>query len=192
MDTSKKHKMLWGLVLILIGLDVWQLFGRVNLEQQVSRMQVNTIQKDGLLSDFAQNIRYTPPEAVTANDSKRPLELIAVFTDYGCVHCAQAEIRHLNNWRKRFPGTIQVYFTGASRQYMKDFGAEFSFKKIKSTRNLFNISLPIGNPLIVLVDHNNEVQAVHTNNTSRPGSDQRRNVFYERMKSLFSAVVGMK
>jgi hypothetical protein len=187
MSQKRKYSVLWDVLIIFMGLDIWLLYARTDLKQQVRSLQGVAIQKNGATSALAHAIRFTPAQEV-ADDPKPPLALVAVFTDYGCGHCAKAEIRHLNKWKKNFPGTLRVYYTGSSPKYLKNFGAKFSFKMIGSAKNLFPVSLPIGNPLVVLVDQNNDVQAIHTDNTSRPGSDQRRVAFYQRMQSLFTAI----
>lgn len=189
MSKAIKYNLLWSLVVVLIGLDVWLLQGRTGLRQKVSHLQAEMIQKGSALSKLSTTIRFTGHKKI-ANDPKPPLRLVAVFTDYGCEHCARAEIRHLDWWNKRFQHTIQVYLISPAKNLLNSFGATFPYKTISSAKGLFSAPLPIGNPLVVLVDKNDDVQAVHTDNTNIPGSDRRRIAFYKRMTSLFQSVYG--
>lgn len=188
MRETGKYRLLWGLVIILIGLNVWLLQGRIGLRQKVNRLHLEMVQKGGVLSKLSTTIRFTGQKE--SSDSKLPLRLVAVFTEYGCEHCTRAEIQYLNRWNKQFNHCIQVYLISNSNNFLRRFGASFPYQTISSTKNLFSVSLPIGNPLVVLVDANGDVQAIHTNNTNIPGSDIRRAAFYKRMKSLFQSVYG--
>jgi hypothetical protein len=184
MSATKNHRVLWGMLIVFIGLNIWLLYGKANLQQQVNRLQAQALQKE---EDIAQ---VTEPVEFTGSDFQKPLRLVAVFTDYGCTSCVVTEIEYLSKWNKKYSNTLKAYYLGETAGYLEQFGAKFSYEKIESVNNLFTISLPVGNPVIALVDANGNVQSIHTNDLSRPGSDQRRENFYQRMNSLFQLVYG--
>ncbi len=181
---TDNHKVLWGILIVFVGLNIWLLYGKVDLQQQVNRLQANTLQKE---EDIAQ---ITEPVQFIGSDFQKPFSLVAIFTDYGCTSCVVTEIEYLSKWRKKFNNTLQVYYIGKTDEYLEQFGAEFPYKKIDSASNLFTVSLPVGNPVVALVDKNGHVQSIHNNDLSRPGSDRRRANFYRRMNSLFQLVYG--
>lgn len=184
-----KHTKLWGTLIILISLNIWLLYGKASLEQQVNRLEAQNMQKSGILSQMVDPVQFTPADT-DLNFPTKSIGLVVLFSGSGCKSCVVAEIEYLNRWHQKFDGHVQVYFLGQSKQYLKQFGAEFPFKKIESASDLFNVSLPIGNPIAAVIDQNNYVQAIHTNDLSRPGSKQRRANFYQRAASLFNSVYG--
>ena len=186
MSMAKKYKILWCVLIVFVGLNVWLLYGKINLQQQVNTLQAQTLQKEGAVSMVAEPVHFTG----SGNITEKPVGLVALFTDYGCTSCVIAEIKYLNEWNKKFSNTLQVYYLGSSERYLEDFGAEFGYQTVESANNLFSVSLPIGNPIIVMIDENDNVQSIHTNDLTRPGSDRRRANFYKRVESLFTAVYG--
>lgn len=184
MSATKNHTVLWGMLILFIGLNIWLLYGKVDLQQQVNRLQAKNLQKE---EDIAQ---MTEPVQFTGSDVQKPMSLVAIFTDYGCTSCVVTEIEYLSKWQEKFDNTLQVYYLGQTDEYLEQFGAEFSYEKIESVNNLFTISVPVGNPVVALVDKNGHVQSIHTNDLSRPDSDERRSNFYRRMNSLFQLVYG--
>lgn len=190
-EKTRKSIILYIMLVIFVGLDIWMLYGKVNLQQKVNSLQASLSQTGRLVSDSEKLVRYIPSKSIDPSADK-PVQLIALFTDYGCTHCVQSEIVHLNKWKRNFRHTLAVYFQGSSKKYLKQFGAKFDSKKVQSINNLFNVSLPVGNPIVLVVDKNNNIQAIHTNDVSRPRSDLRRANFYRRTKSLFNSVYGGK
>jgi hypothetical protein len=189
MSETKKYKLLWGVLILFAGLNIWLLYGKTSLQQQVNMLQAENLHKNGVLSQMTEPVRLTPADS-ELNYSLNSIGLVVLFTSHGCKSCVVAEIEYLNRWHQKFDEHVQVYFLGHSKQYLEQFGAEFPFRKIDSANDLFNVSLPIGNPIAAVVDENNYVQAIHTNDLSRPGSKQRRANFYRRVESLFNAVYG--
>jgi len=189
---NRKIIVLYTVLVVFIALDIWLLYGKVRMQQKVSSLQANLSQKGRLGSGSKDLVRYVPLESAADPPGNKPIRLIALFTDYGCIHCVQAEIGYLNKWDQNYPHTLTVYFKGASTKYLRQFGAKFNFRKVQSLQTLVNVSLPVGNPIVVAVDKNNNIQAIHTNDVSRPGSDLRRTNFYGRERSLFNSVYGDK
>jgi len=169
-------------LIIFVGLNIWLLYGKVDLQQQVNTLQAKALQNKEDIAQMTEAVKFTGPNL------NKPLSLVAIFTDSGCTSCVVTEINYLSKWRKKFNGTLKVYYMGKSDEYLEQFGAEFPYKKIESANNLFSVSLPFGNPVVALVDKNGQVQAIHTNDLSRPGSDQRRANFYKRINSLFELI----
>lgn len=184
MKWFQRYYLLWGLIILFIGLNIWLLYGKISLQQQISRLQVEVVENGNEFSMINEPVEFSGSKTT----SPPPIRLVAIFTDYGCGSCVISEIKHLNKWQDKFDNTVQVYYDGETENYLEEFGAEFEYEKINSIQNLFSISLPIGNPIITLVDERNNVQSIHTNDLSRPGSDQRRINFYRRMESLFESV----
>jgi|SRR5699024_2858284 len=182
MSINQKYKILWGVLILVAGLNVWLLYGKINLQQSLNRLQSQKIQK-AELSMISEAVRFTD----TGSFLGKPLQLVALFTDYGCTRCAVSEIGYLNKWHKQYQNMLKVYYLGSSKKYLKDLGAEFSYRTIDSANHLFSVAVPTGNP-IAIVDEYGMVHAIHTNDLTRPGSDRRRAHFYERVRSLFSAV----
>lgn len=186
MSIVKKYKILWSVLIVILGLNVWLLYGKVNLQQRMDTLQAEILQKEGSVSRFSQPVTFTSNYSFMNN----PIGLVAIFTDYGCTSCVIAEIKYLNEWKQKFNNTLQVYYIGESEDYLEQFGAKFTYTKIETTGDLFSVPLPIGNPIVVMIDKNHNVHAIHTNDLSRPGSEQRRTNFYKRVNSLFIAVYG--
>lgn len=188
---NRKTVVVYTVLAVFVALDIWMLYGKVNLQQKVNSLQASLSQKGRLVSGNEKLVRYIPRKSEDPPADK-PVKLIALFTDYGCTHCVQAEISYLNKWDQNYRYTLTVYFQGTSKKYLKQFGAKFDFEKVQSINSLFNVSLPVGNPIVVVIDQNKNVQAIHTNDISRPGSDLRRANFYRKTKSLFHSVYGGK
>jgi hypothetical protein len=165
-------------------MNIWLLYGKADLQQQVNRLQAQVLQKEEDISQITEPVKFT------GSHYTKPLSLVAIFTDYGCTSCVVSEIQQLNKWRQKFEGTLQVYYTGESENYLEQFEGQFPYEDIESVNGLFNVSLPVRNPIIAVVDKNGNVQTLHTNDLSRPGSDQRRINFYKRANSLFKVVYG--
>lgn len=185
-ENPQRYKVLWAVLIIFIGLNIWLLYGKVNLQQQVNRLQAVNLQKAGIVSMTAEPIKFLGHELPAAKSFK----MVAVFTDYGCGSCVISEIEYLNKWYQSYPNTLQVYYQGNTDDYLEGFDAEFEYQKIESANNLFNVAITFGNPVAAIVDVNNTVQALHTNDLIRPGSDRRRANFYNRVESLFESVYG--
>lgn len=163
-------------------------YGKVNLQQKVNLLQAESIHEAGLFSVIAEPVRFIFFKSQAKTEPPRPLTLIAVFTDYGCTSCVIAEIEYLNEWNKAYNNTLEVYYRGISKGYLEQFGAEFDYQEVAAEEKLFNVAMPVGNPIAVVVDENQYVQAIHTNDLSRLGSEQRRENFYRRVESLFRSV----
>jgi hypothetical protein len=176
-------KILLGLVIIFTGFNIWLMYDKINLQRQVNRLQVDIVENGNEFSVITEPVEFYGPEI-----SSTPVRLVAIFTDYGCGSCVVSEIEYLNKWQDKFNNTIQVYYEGETEKYLEEVGADFKYRKVNSAQELFSISLPIGNPIIALVDEGNNVHSIHTNDLSRPGSDRRRSNFYNRMQSLFESI----
>jgi len=183
---STKFKIFWSVLIILVGLNIWLLYGKLNLQQEVNRLQVESLKKAGITSTTTEPINFSGPELAVA----KPLKMIAIFTDYGCGSCVISEIKHLNDWSRNYPNALQIFYQGATNNYLEEVGAEFEYQEVESARDLFNVTMPVGNPIAVIVDENNTAQILHTNDLSRLGSDRRRTNFYKQAESLFASVYG--
>src|SRR5699024_8107567 len=82
-DINKIYKILWGVLILVAGLNVWLLYGKINLQQSLNRLQSQKIQK-AELSMISEAVRFTD----TGSFLGKPLQLVALFTDYGCTRCA--------------------------------------------------------------------------------------------------------
>lgn len=183
---GNNNKLLWGIAVLFIGLNIWLLYGKVTLQQQVNRLLAQTIREEADISIISKPIQFTGSNSA----GKVPLDLVVVFTNTGCTSCIAAEIEYLNEWNETFNERLQVYYLGTANEYLEDFGAQFDYNMAESVRDLFTVAMPLGNPFSVIIDGNSNVQVIHTNDLSRPGSDRRRALFYERAESLFRSVYG--
>ena len=167
----------------MVGLNCWLLYGKYQMNRQVQTLKALNIHGNPQKSLADKYIQFTG-----LFDKINPLTLVAVFTDMGCNSCVIAEIKFLNEWSKKWPHTIQVYYEGSIKNYLEKYGADFSYQKVDYPERLFNTALVFGNPVVAVVDRNGIVQSLHTNDLSKPGSDQRRTNFYKRISSLFKLI----
>lgn len=185
MADKSRYKLIWG-VLILFGvLNLFLLFRNVNLHRQLNITKEKLLLKNVAVQMSDNIIRYTPINSQSISDS---LRLIALFTDVGCGSCVKEEITYLHKWQKQFKNNLIVYYKGNAVNYLEGHGATFNYYTIKSADSLFSKNLPLNNPIVLVIDQNNIVQAVHTNDLSYPGSYDRRANFYKRISSLFETV----
>jgi len=182
-----RHKevrlMYWVILLLMVGFNVWLLYSKYNLNSKVKNLEALNTHKYPQKSIANKSITF-----LGSLDSKNPVTMLAFFTDKGCMSCVLSEINMLNEWHQKFPESLQVYYTGKSKNYLDKYGAKFSYQNINNPEKLFDSSIVFGNPVVLVVDSGGTVQSIHTNDLSREGSDRRRAIFYRRVISLFTAI----
>lgn len=184
----KNYKISGALLVIFIGLNVWLLYEKVNLQQENNLLQDRVLINEISVENKEELVQFNPPETGTQFPQQGTFGLIAIFTDKGCNPCVKEEIEYLNKLNDSFNNMVKVYYTGIIPEYLEGHGARFNYSNVKSPENYFNIKLPIDNPVSVLVDGNNTVQSIHINDLSKPGSYKRREIFYARINSIFETL----
>lgn len=173
----------WALLLTTMILNGWLLYEKYQLNENITTLKALKIHKYGQKALIDEPLKFKD----SWNESNR-IKIVAIFTDYGCTSCVDAEIQFLNYWIEQYPTTIQVYYSGSEKKYLEKFGAKFSYLEIDKPHKLFNESLIFGNPVLAVIDSNGMVLLLNTNDTTRPGSEQRRKIFFQKAKSIFESV----
>jgi len=60
-EKARKSIILYIMLVIFVGLDIWMLYGKVNLQQKVNSLQASLSQTGRLMSDSEKLVQYIFP-----------------------------------------------------------------------------------------------------------------------------------
>lgn len=180
---KNKNAYVWGMLLLMMVLNSWLLYEKYSFTDKLNTLQALQIHHFGQKALVDKPLKFKGTWKIS-----NPIMLVAIFTDYGCTSCVVAEIEYLNKWVTQFPNSVKIYYSGNEKKYLEKYGASFSYLQIAKPEKLFDKALIFGNPILAVIDSQGTALMLNTNDTSRPGSAQRRMLFHYKVNSIFDSI----
>lgn len=169
-----------ALIIALVGINIFAMYTNVERQNEINSLksEINqNIFRLNLLKDG--EVKHS---GVVRNES-RLSKLFVFIPQSSCGSCLDYEIPNLNEFYESYGERTEVYLVGNQTSVLENYGAEFDYKIIDPSENIFNYNLTFLNPIIVLVNGNNEMIYLYLSDVN---GEEKSNSFYNKMDILFT------
>ncbi len=110
---------------------------------------------------------------------------LAVFIPQNsCPDCLEYEIPNLNQFYTDHRESVKVYLVARDSLTEKNsnHNIDFTYDIINPTAKLFNVKVPVSNPIAILTDKSGNIYSAYF---SEIGNEDKSNMFYKKMRRFF-------
>ncbi len=173
------------LIIILCLFDIYLLYSNSKLKQEKYNLEMKVEGLNLEVVNFKSELPKLPLKEIGFID--KDLNLLVVFTDYGCGGCMADFVHHLNKLynRNKFNENIKIYFAGLDSTILERLGAKFPVLKVPENlikENRFNVKQPFS----ILFNKNWEILL---GNIAVPGQDFKNEKYFNAVESIFTLVL---